>query len=272
MDESIPLMRILNSHLGDWNESANAIFEAWQNIARFSIEYLLDVSQSESIQTPPSVQSGSLDQSLVLGSLPMDLLSSNSILEMIPLIFQMYSVESSLYKNVNYFLRCFPIRLIDKFMKEVGGILRYIYLLQSSIECYSHKEPLSSNLCVYRGIPNRGKILMPLYESMIDEVIIWPGFTSTSLDRDKVIDDFINGEDSLLFEILLHPGDVAVRIDTFSVHPDEKEILIAASSGFSVEDVTWVDIKGLKIGNVRLSYCLSWYDFNIDDPPVPVLV
>jgi hypothetical protein len=28
----------------------------------------------------------------------------------------------------------------------------------------------------------------------------------------------------------------------------------------------------MKIAQVRLSYCMSWYDFNIDDPPEPILV
>jgi hypothetical protein len=271
-DESIPLMRGLNSDFCDWNQSDNAIFAAWQDIARFSLEFLLDLSQSESVQTLALVQSDGLDQSPVLDSLPTELLSCHSILEMIALIFKMYSIESSLYKNVNHFLRCFPIRIIAQFMKEVGGILRYIYLLQSSIEYCSHMKPLVSNMTVYRGIQQHGKHLVPLYESMIGEVIVWPGFTSTSLDQDIVTDAFIIGEDSLLFEILLHPGDVATRIADFSVLPNENEILIAASSGFIVEDVTWKYIKGLKIGCVRLSYCSSWYDFNIDDPPVPVLV
>jgi hypothetical protein len=113
---------------------------------------------------------------------------------------------------------------------------------------------------------------MPLYESLIVEVIVWSDFTSTSLDRDMVIEKFINGEDSLLFQILLHPGDVAASIEDFSVDPNEKEVLIAASSGFIVEDVAWKSIQGLNIGCVQLSYYSSWYDFNIDDPPVPVLV
>jgi hypothetical protein len=113
---------------------------------------------------------------------------------------------------------------------------------------------------------------MPLYESMIGEMIVWPGFTSTSTKRDLVISKFIRGEDSLLFEISLHPGDVAVAISDYSDYPMESEILIAASSGFMVEEVEWIEIRGSKIGQVRLSYCMSWYDFNIDDRPAPILV
>jgi hypothetical protein len=157
-------------------------------------------------------------------------------------------------------------------MKEVGGILRYIDLLQSFIEYSSYMKPLVSNTKVYRGIQQHGKQLVPLYKSMIGEVIVWPGFTSTSPVQNFVISRFIEGSDSLLFEIKLHPGDIAAEIAEYSVFQEESEILIAASSGFKVKSVDWIDISGMKIAQVRLSYCMSWYDFNIDDPPVPILV
>jgi hypothetical protein len=103
---------------------------------------------------------------------------------------------------------------------------------------------------------------------------------STSLDRNLVISRFINDEDSLLFEISLHVGDSAVVISDFSVYEDESEVLIAASSGFIIEEVEWIDIHresvtgscGFKIAQVRLNYVLSWYDFNIDDPPAPIFI
>jgi hypothetical protein len=280
VDESIPLIRILNSHLCDWDESEDQIFEAWKVIARLSIEYLLDLSQSESNPASSPVHSNQLDQSPILRSLPTDLLSCNSISQMTSLVFTIYSIECSLYKNVNHFLRCFPMRVVGKFMKELRGILHYIYLVQSSIEYCSHNHPLVSNMTVYRAIQQRGNMLVPLYESMIGEVIVWPGFTSTSTDRDFVISTFIHGEDSLLFEISLHPGDAAVAITDCSDHPDESEILIAASSGFTIDDVEWIDIRResgsgfreFKIAQVRLSYLISWYDLNIDELPAPVLV
>jgi hypothetical protein len=262
MDESIPLIRILNPYLCDLQQSTNQTFEAWQDITRLCIGYLLDLSQSDSIPTSTPF----------LRSLPTDLSSCNSISAMIPLIFKMYSVECSLYKNVNQFLCCFPIKIVGKFMRELGGIPSYVYLLQSSIEYWSHIQPLLSDMTVYRGIQQHGRMFAPLYESMIGEVIVFPGFTSTSIDRDLVILKFINGEDSLLFEISLHPGDVAAAIHDYSDHRDELEILIAASSGFMVDEVEWIEIDEVKIAQVRLSYCISWYDFDIDDPPAPVLV
>jgi hypothetical protein len=162
--------------------------------------------------------------------------------------------------------------VVGKFMKELGGIMRYSYLLQSSIEYCSHIRPLLSNMLVYRVIQQQGKDLVPLYESMIGEVIVWPGFTSTSTDRDFIIARFVKSVDSLLFEISLPPGEVAVAINEYSDHGNESEILIAASSGFMVDEVEWIDIPGSRIAQVRLSYFISWHDFNIDDPPVQVLV
>jgi hypothetical protein len=270
--ETKPLIQLLNPNLCNGHQTAEDTFQAWRETASLSAGFLLDLSQSGSHPTSSPVPLNPSTQRPVLRSLPTDLSSCTSIPDMIPLIFRMYSIDSLLYKNVNHFLRCFPIRIISKFMKELGGILRYIYLLQSSIAQYSHIQLLSSNLTVYRGIQQHGRLLMPLYESMIGEVIVWAGFTSTSPDQDLVLSRFIKDDDSLLFSISLHPGDVAVGISDYSDYPEESEILIAASSGFMVEEVEWIEIRGTKIGQVRLSYCISWYDFNIDDRPAPILV
>jgi hypothetical protein len=102
------------------------------------------------------------------------------------------------------------------------------------------------------------QILAPLYESMICELTVSP-------DQDLVP---------------LHPGNVAVAIEDYSDNQNESEILIAASSGFMVENVDWINIRmqissglqKMRIPRVRLNYCLSWYDFNIDHPPPPILV
>jgi hypothetical protein len=260
IDKSIPLIRILNPHLCDLSESSDQPFKAWKNLVPFAIDYLISSSQDAS--TPISAR-----------SLPTDLLSCDTISGMIPQIFKMYSIECSLYKNVNHFLRSFPVLLVGKFMKELSELLHYIYLLQSSIEYCSHNQPLSSDMIVYRGIRHHGRMLAPLYESMVGEVIIWPGFTSTSTNRDLVISKFITGEDSVLFEISLHPGDVATSIRDYSAHKNESEILIAATSGFTVNEVEEIVIDSqVRIPQVKLSYCMSWYDFDIDDPPAPVLV
>jgi hypothetical protein len=215
-DDSIPMIRLLNLHFGDISERNVDHFKVWQQFAHSSFECLVDLSQSES---------------LVLQSLASDVLLCDSVIEMIKVVF--------------------PISIVFKFMNESKGILHYIYLLQSSIEYCSHIHPLTSDLILYRAFKCGGVKLIPLYESMIEEVIVWSSFTSTSTDRDSVIEHFITGNDSILFEILLHPGDAAVCIEDHSEVPSESEVLIAASSGFIVESVELVDVEIETANGVR---------------------
>jgi hypothetical protein len=71
---------------------------------------------------------------------------------------------------------------------------------------------LSNDVIVDGGSRSGGERFTPLYELMIDEVIIWSGFRSISTDRDPVFKDFLNNEDSILFETVLYPGNAAVCI------------------------------------------------------------
>jgi hypothetical protein len=257
-DDAKPLIRVLL----DPNDCA--CFAAWQEIAGHSLPYLIDLSH---------------DQSHSLRSLPSDLLLCHSISSMLPVIFQMYTIDSSLYKNVNQFLRCFPISMVSKFMRELRGIVSYIYLLQSSIESRSHVAPIRENFVVYRGIQNSADQGM-FYESMIGDVVVWCGFTSTSTDRDYVVNEFITDDDCVLFEIELHPDDVAVFIERDSEYEFEREVLIAASTGFQVLSVDYTDVSicgecdesvHVHLPIVKLSYFLHWYDFDLDQCPPRVL-
>jgi hypothetical protein len=109
---------------------------------------------------------------------------------------------------------------------------------------------------------------------MLGDVIVWPGFTITSRDRDYVLETFIINEDCALFEIELHPGDIAVDIQRESDFQHEREILIPASTAFEVISVDDVDVlipacgvdseRTLRILVVRLSYSLHWFDFDLD--------
>jgi hypothetical protein len=264
-DESIPMIRLLNFHLCPILSSPINFVEVWQQFAGCCLEYLIDLSHLESD---------------ALQSFPTDLLSFHSVIEMIPVIFRMYTLDCSLYKNVNHFMRCFPICMICKFMNELKGILHYVYLLQSSIEYWSHIHPLPNDVIVYRGLKSGGAQLIPLYHSMIGEVIVWSSFTSTSLTPESAINNFITDEDSILFEISLHPGDTATRIWDHSRFTNEYEVLIAASSGFMVKSVEMINIPKRKEGQVnqltiplvKLIYCMSWYDFDIDERPATILV
>jgi hypothetical protein len=165
--------------------------------ARSSFVYLVNLSQAEShvFQTSPT-----------------DLLLCSSISEMTQFLCQMYTVESLLYKNVNIFLRYFPIWMVSKFMAELKGLVSYLYLLQLSIAFRSRGPPLREDLVVYRRVEQCYEFVQ-LYESIIGDVFVWPGFTSTSTGRDSVLNHFVTDENSVLFEIELHPGDVVVRIE-----------------------------------------------------------
>jgi hypothetical protein len=270
-DDSIPLIRVLNDNLSCIPIASSVRFAAWQEIARYCLDYLVDVS-------PPDSKQHGLD------SLPSDLLSCDSISAMIPLIVRMYTRETDLYRNVNHFLRSFPILIVSKFMRQLQGILRYIYLLQSSIEYISWTSPIDCDLTVYRGISQGFAELFMLYDSMIGKVIIWPGFTSTSTDKNHVIDHFITDADSALFKIELHAGDTAVWARDFSEYVSESEVLIAASSGFLVKSVSYKTVtrnrenlegdptEDLTIPFIKLSYFLHWTDFNLDQRPAAVIV
>jgi hypothetical protein len=96
-----------------------------------------------------------------------------------------------------------------------------------------------------------------------------------------VLNHFVTDENSVLFKIKLHPGDVAARIEEYSDFRSEREVLIAASTGFKVLSLTYADLSvqpgsrdpiSLRIPVVRLSYFLHWCDFDLDQRPPPVLV
>jgi hypothetical protein len=264
-DDKFAMIRLMNVHLCDTSRGDTRVVEVWKKMAELSINYLLDLSQINSA---------------VLRSLPIELGQCQSIPDMIPLIFRMYSIQSQLYKNVNCLLRNFPIQILGKFMKELRGILSYIYLLQSSIDYLSHNQPISRNRVVYRGIPSGGCELASLYDSMIDQVVVWPGFTSTSKNRECVIRQFVRNDDGILFKIILHSGSVAADIQSSSEFPYESEILIAASSAFRILEVTNIKFPNSSVPNspvrvipkVKLSYEMLWTEFNIDNPPPPLLI
>jgi hypothetical protein len=87
-------------------------------------------------------------------------------------------------------------------------------------------------------------VLLPVYQSKIGAVIVFPGFTRTSADRDFVISRFITGEDNLLFEISVFPGDGAAAIHDYRSGSRSKShigmsfLSIPATQVFQVLDLT----------------------------------
>jgi hypothetical protein len=248
-----------------FSENSACIRETWLKAARWSIDYLLDLSQVGET---------------VLRSLPIDLTQCESVPAMISIVFRLYSIQSSLYKNVNRFLRFFPIQLVGKFMKELRGLLSYIYLLQSSVDYSSRLTGNNKNRIVYRGFPSNGAATVALYQSLIGEVIIWPAFVSTSTDIACVFRCFVRSENGILFEIELHEGDAAADIAHDSDYSREREVLIAASTGFLVVGVgekTFIRRKRDVVAEftvrvVKLKYFMHWYDLDIETLPPVLLV
>jgi hypothetical protein len=245
----------MNPELSDRAIVAEECLAVWLNLCRSAFRSLIDISHRE--QT-------------VLSSLPSDLVSCETTAAMIPVLFKMYSKESGLYRNVNHFLRRFPIGLVSKFESELSGILSYTALLQSSIEQSALATPLTDEWTVYRGFASDGRSCALLYETMVGEVIVWRGFSSASLDRALVISSFVKSAAGVLFEIALPAGAVAVSIAEFSEY-DESEVLIAASTGFLVDSVDLVTVSNadeeFDIPCVRLSYFVSWRDFDLGHRP-----
>jgi hypothetical protein len=232
------------------------VWEIWHRLTWQFADHIVDLSHQESF---------------VFLWQPSALFACNSIDEVVPIIFRLYSVDSSLYRLVSHFLLGFPMPLLGKFLKELRGLLSYVYIIQSAIQWVSDLHPIVSECVVYRGLSFEGESLMPLYESLIGAAIVWPGFSSTSRDREMVIKVFIDNDSGILFEIKLNAGAVACSIDAYSEYPGESEILIAAASTFVVTSVELIDVeftrhepsRSAQIPLVKLEYCCSWYDWDV---------
>jgi hypothetical protein len=157
-------------------------------------------------------------------------------------------------------------------MGELKVLVNYLYLLQSSIAFRSRSRPLRENFVVYRGIEQCYEFV-PLYKSIAGNVVFLPRLTSTSTDRNYILNHFITDENSVLFEIELHAGDMAVRIEEYFNFRLEREFLITALIGCKVLSVTYADVSvqldsggsiSLRIPVVRLSSFLHWSDFDLD--------
>jgi hypothetical protein len=71
---------------------------------------------------------------------------------------------------------------------------------------------------------------------------------------------FVRGPDGILFEIELPKNAAAVDITGYSQHPEEKEVLIAASSEFHMQSVRKLRWGGCLIPKVKLCYSRHWTD------------
>jgi hypothetical protein len=171
----------------------------------------------------------------------------------------MYLIESSLCKNDNYFLHCFPIQILEKFIKELRSVLSYSYLLQSSIDYSSQLRTFVEQRIVYRRFSSDDPILVQLYESLVGEVIILRRFIRTSINFNVVIKIFIQNADRIMFEIEFHHSKVAINIACYSDNPIESIFLIVVSSMFRIVWIEEIQIRNeisddFTISRVKLSY------------------
>jgi hypothetical protein len=205
--------------------------------------------------------------STLLSTFANALLKCQSVSEMIHLMLNMWMKDSPLSALVNEFMNRFPIQMIGQFILDVKGIVNCIYLLQSSIEHFSHDHPFETDLIVYVKEP-KAEVNVQLYISLIGEVIVKPGFIIGSTQQHEVMVGI--GNDDFLIEITVHPGNAVVPLCDFSGIPNESGVLIAASTGFFVDAVEYIehpdgsDADVSTIWLVKLSYWSSWYELIID--------
>eukprot|EP00039_Didymoeca_costata_P023586 m.7604 g.7604 ORF g.7604 m.7604 type:complete len:226 (+) comp3741_c0_seq1:260-937(+) len=109
----------------------------------------------------------------------------------------------------------------------------YTMLLSESIYIINERLPGE----VYRGM-SLDKGMIKLYKQHIGETVYFYGFTSTTLDK-SVADQFGRDNGGWLFKITLERGnrDCVANVAHLSKYPHEKEILIAANAGYSIDDV-----------------------------------
>jgi hypothetical protein len=170
---------------------------------------------------------------------------------------------TSLFIRVNKALRLCPIRIIKNYVDEFHDFLSYVYLLQFAIEklCSEWIDTVS----VFRGFPEGGQVLAAQYGELVGELIVWSGFSMASVEIGKVVQNFVRGNDGILFEIVLTPGTIAVTLGFDDT--EESDVLIAAGSIFKVESVsTFVDDEhGWEIPIVKLTWNSSWSDDGIEN-------
>lgn len=166
------------------------------------------------------------------------LFQCESVDEMIPVIFNVHSAESPLYRNVNAFLRSLPVSFVAQFILSLHGLIAYCSLLQSAIEhAWKREQEAMVPSLVFRGLGSDGRKIADKYAGLIGKDIVWLGFTSTSPDCELVMTEFVCGRDGILFQIELPGNAKAANIAGFSEYQAEDEVLIAAVSVFRVLEV-----------------------------------
>jgi hypothetical protein len=195
-------------------------------------------------------------------SLASALPACESVLEIVRILLTMHFLDCSVFTGVNAVLRKLPMRSLAHFVDKFCGLLSYTVLLQAAIEVYASERKISDEWVVYRGLRNRE--LAAIYASAIGEVVVWPAFTAASRDLARITNEYASGDEGILFEIALGPGNVAAEIGGFSNRAAVSEVIIAAESAFRIDKVEECCMGEGELLMVRMTYVGTWSDGDIE--------
>lgn len=118
--------------------------------------------------------------------------------------------ESNIYRRINLILS-------NRSVNDMRNIRGYILHLLAALR-HMGDNLIVKNVTLYRGIDGKKSFAFDRHSEGISRS--WPAFTSTSLDRDTVVDDFLDkAETPILFEIQKCTG---YKINYLSAHQDEE--------------------------------------------------
>jgi hypothetical protein len=160
--------------------------------------------------------------------------------------------DRSPFAGINFLLRRFDRSLWDD--DGLRGVLSCACLLQGAIEILP--ATVAPGCVVYRGFDNRRADMAAVFCSLLDQVVVFHGFTLAGKERRRVLRDFVRGSNGILFEILIRPGTIAADVG-------DGDLLIGADSLFKVITVGFIEDCVFEIPVVRLEWVGAWPD---DDP------
>jgi hypothetical protein len=91
-------------------------------------------------------------------------------------------------------------------------------------------------------------------------------------DIERVLEEFVRGNDGIIFEIVLNPTTIAVQLGFKGT--SEFDVLIAAGSKLKIESVTELNTKEDHriIPMVKMEWIGSWSECDIERNPEQLLI
>ena len=165
-----------------------------------------------------------------------------------------YTFEGFYYKYLNKFLR---EGNFDDFRRLSSHVAKFIFKL------YDYREKnlsMQKHTNLYRRIYLKRNDIKE-YEHLINSVICYPSFTSTSIDKNGYMPIKYNSLDELVLLIIEQNNTKStVSISQFSNYPDEEEYLFLPFSLFKIRKVEW------KKGNEYEPHIIYLTALNSDKP------